>query len=115
MENGKMKIIFIDQIFSLIVYGQDEKSLSAMAIKQKLQQLDDVFNFIDNAYYEAEHILGYKEVKRALEQCLLFIEEPLSSVTNEDFIIYLSYAKTRLREAEKTIAEELNEFNLEPA
>ncbi|MBY3790647.1 hypothetical protein GLP30_18865 [Photobacterium phosphoreum] len=110
-----MEIIFIDQVFSQIVYGQYEKDLSAMATKQKLQQLDDVFNYINDAYYEAENILGYKEVKRALEQCLLFIEEPLASVTNEDFIIYLSYAKTRLREAEKTIAEELNEFNLEPA
>lgn len=66
----KMKIIFIDQVFSQIVYGQYEKDLSAMATKQKLQQLEDVFHAIkeNNGGDEAQSILGYNEVKRALEQ-----------------------------------------------
>ncbi|GHZ50338.1 hypothetical protein VCSRO8_3389 [Vibrio cholerae] len=109
-----MKNVFIDHLFSKIVEGRYEKALSVAATKAKLEQLEDVRNAIQSTSGEeaVQNVLGYREVKRSLEQCLEFIENPHSPVTDADFVIYLGYAETRLKEAEKIIDSELSELGL---
>ena len=109
-----MEKIFIDHLFSKIVEGRFEKTLSVAAVKAKLSQLEDVGNKIraSNGDEAVQNVLGYREVKRSLEQCLDFIENPNSHVEDSDFSIYLEYAENRLKEAETIIDSELRELSL---
>lgn len=109
-----MKKVFIDHLFSKIVEGRYEKALSAAATKAKLAQLEDVRNAIQSTYGEeaVQNVLWYREVKRSLEQCLEFIENPHSLVIDADFVIYLGYAETQLKKAERIIDSELSELDL---
>lgn len=97
-----MKKIFIDANFNKIAEGRDKKITSAWVTKAKLEQLEEIRKAIQSTRSEeaVQNILSYREVKRSLEQCLEFIENSHSSVTNADFVIYLSYAETQLKEAD---------------
>lgn len=59
-----------------------------------------------------ENVLGYRLVKRALNQCLDYIENPSSTVTDEDYAIYYDFSAARLKIAEEIIDEELPELGL---
>jgi hypothetical protein len=105
---------FVDHLFSKIVEGRFEKALSAAAARAKLSQLEDVSNKIRtlNSDEAVQNVLGYREVKRSLEQCLDFIENSNSLVEDSDFSIYLEYAENRLKEAEVIIDSEQGELGL---
>lgn len=109
-----MKNKFVDHLFSKIGEGRYEKALSASAAKSKLEQLEEIGEKIRQSEGDdvCQNVLGYKEVKRALEQCIDFIENKSSSVTDTDFNIYVSFAETRLIEAESIIDEELSDYGL---
>lgn len=108
-----MKNKFVDHLFSKISEGRYEKALSAQAARAKLEQLEEVGEKIRQSQGEdvRQNVLGYKEVKRALEQCLDFIENSSSTVTDTDFSIYVSFATTKLREAESIIDAELSDYD----
>lgn len=109
-----MKNKFVDHLFSKIVEGRYEKALSSLAAQSKLEQLEEIGEKIRQSEGEevCQNVLGYREVKRALEQCLDHIENSSSSVTDTDFYIYLSFASERLKEAESIIDEELTDYDL---
>ena len=109
-----MKSVFIDHLFSKIVEGTYEKALSSAAAKEKLNQLEQVREKILGSYGEdaVQNVLGYREVKRSLQQCLDFIENSETTVTGADFSIYLDYSERRLKEAEEIIDVELGELGL---
>lgn len=104
---------FVDHLFSKIIEGRHEKSLSAAAAKSKLEQLESVAEQIrTNSGSDAvQNVLGYCEVKRALEQCHRYIIGE-ASITDTDFSIYYSFAADRLREAEAIIDNELSHLGL---
>ena len=109
-----MKNKFIDHLFSKIIEGRSEKSLSAAAAKSKLEQLENVAEQIDrhSGQEAVQNVLWYTEVKRALEQCHDYIVNSQSPITCTDFSIYYSFAADRLRQAEGLIDEELSELGL---
>jgi len=107
-----MKSPFVTDLFSKIIEGEYEKSLSAGAARSALEHLESVGESIRQSQGDdvRENVLGYREVKRCLEQCLDFIENPSSVVTNIDHAIYYGYAATRLKKAEEIIDSELPDF-----
>ena len=109
-----MKKPFVDHLFSKIVEGRYEKALSSAAVKAKLTQLEEVAEKIrsSNGSDAVQNVLGYREVKRALEQCLDFITNPSSMVGDADFSICNEYVAVRLKEAEVIIDSELDELML---
>lgn len=109
-----MKEQFVDHLFSKIAEGRNEKALAARAVGAKIGQLEEWGERIrEHSGEEArQHVLGYREVKRALEQCKDFIENSSSPVTEADFSIYVYFAKKRMLEAESIIDKEFPEFGL---
>ncbi|MEZ8467291.1 hypothetical protein AB6D20_022140 [Vibrio splendidus] len=109
-----MKELFIDHLFSKIVEGRYEKTLATAAVKAKLAQLENVSGKIGSMYGDeaVQNVLGYREVKRCLEQCLDFIQNLSSEVEEVDFAIYLDFARFRLKEGERIIESELADLGL---
>ncbi|EGR0666562.1 hypothetical protein E2J97_14970 [Vibrio cholerae] len=109
-----MKKPFIDHLFSKIVEGRYEKALSSAAVKAKLEQLENVSEKIGSMYGNdaIQNVLGYREVKRCLEQCLDFIQNSSSEIEDVDFTIYLDFARFRLEEGERIIDSELSDLGL---
>lgn len=106
--------LFIDHLFSKIVEGRYEKTLSTAAVKAKLEQLENVSEKIRSVYGDdaVQNVLGYREVKRSLEQCLDFIQNSSSKVEDVDFIIYLDFSRFKLKEGERIIDSELADLGL---
>ena len=109
-----MKTPFIDHLFSKIVEGRYEKALATAAVKAKLDQLENISEKIGSMYGDdaVQNVLGYREVKRCLEQCLDFIQNSSSDVEDVDFTIYLDFARFRLKEGERIIESELADLGL---
>jgi hypothetical protein len=107
MENN-----FVDHVFSKIIEGKDQPELSLTSARSKLQQVKEVAEKIrlSQGGDAVQNILGYKEVERALLQCIDFVDNPESQVTEADFYIYESYAKSRLKKAEEVIDSELQGY-----
>lgn len=107
-----MKKPFVEHLFTKIIEGKHEKSLSSSAARAVLEHVEGVGEAIRQAQGEEvrQNVLGYREVTRALEQCLDYIENPNTTVTDADNAIYYGYAYNRLREAEEIIDNELSEY-----
>lgn len=109
-----MKNKFIDHLFSKIIEARYEKSLSATMAQSKLAQLESVAEKIrsDSGSQAVQDILGYNEVKRALEQCHNYIVGSSPSILDTDFYIYYNFAANRLLEAESIIDKEFSHLGL---
>jgi len=107
-----MNNTFINHSFKKIIEGRHSSALSASGAKSVLEHVESVANELRSSQGDeaVQNILGYKEVKRALEQCIDFIENPNSLITDTDHTIYYDFLSDRLEKAEKIIDSELPEF-----
>ncbi|MDD1782960.1 hypothetical protein LRP49_17445 [Enterovibrio sp. ZSDZ35] len=109
-----MKDRFVDHHFTKIIEGRHEPSVSTLAITSTLKKIEIAREAILKSRDEdvVQNVLCYSEVKRALEQCLEYINNLDSWLTYDDFAIYQNFAEDRLLEAEKIIDQELPELGL---
>ena len=109
-----MKSPFIDHLITNIIEGKHEKALSASAAKATLNKLDEVAETIASSQGEdfKQSVLSYAEVKRALEQCIDFVENRSTVITDQDHTIYYDFIMTNLKKAESTIDSELSHLGL---
>lgn len=109
-----MKTKFVDHMFSKIIDGRHEPSMSTLAVKSTLDKIEIAKEaiFKSSGKDAVQNVLHYSEVKRALEQCLEYINNLDSWLTYDDFAIYQNFAEDRLLEAEKIIDDELPELGL---
>ena len=106
-----MKKKFVDHMFTKIIEGRHETSMSTVAIESTLDKIENAREIILKSRGEdvVQNVLHYSEVKRALEQCLEYINNLDTWLTYDDFAIYQHFAEDRLLEAEKIIDDELSE------
>ncbi len=108
-----MKKPFIDHSWSKIV---DKGDFAKIVLAQKLKLLEEVAGTIggcsDADADSVENVLAYQQVRRALEQCLAYLEGRADAVTETDYFIYWHYADYRLRDAERIIDDELSDLGL---
>lgn len=109
-----MKTKFVDHMFTKIIDGRHEPSISTSAIESTLDKIETAREAIlkSSGADAVQNVLHYSEVKRALEQCLEYINNLDTWLTYDDFAIYQNFAEDRLLEAEKIIDVELPELDL---
>ena len=109
-----MKTKLVDHLFTKIIDGRYEPSISTLAIQSTLDKIETIREVIRKSSGEdaVQNVLHYSEVKRALEQCLEYVNNPNTWLTYDDFSIYQSFAEYKLLEAEKIIDNELSELGL---
>jgi len=105
---------FINHLFTKIIEGKNEKVLSASAAKATLQHVEHVGEKIREFQGNdvRQSVLNYIEVKRALEQCIDFVENPNTTVSEVDHTIYYDFLHAKLIQAEEVINNELSELRL---
>lgn len=104
----------VDHLFTKMIEGKKEPILAASAAEAALKRLDEVGEKIHEVSGEEgkNNILGYYEVKRALEQIKDYCINPNTTVSDEDHGIYYGFAYNKLKEAEKIITIELPDLNI---
>ncbi|MCG9964015.1 hypothetical protein [Shewanella cutis] len=111
-----MKTKLFDQMCKKIIEGKHDTVLSAAGAKATLKNVENIAETIRAQFGQdmVESVLSYKEVKRALEQCIDYVENSKTSVTDEDHTIYYDFIASKLARAEDLIEtdEELKELNL---
>jgi hypothetical protein len=77
------------------------RSISIQAAKNKLAQLE-IFALEENTAHHpdaAENVFNYSATKRALQQLLSYFEDTSTPVTEEDHVIYYTFAHDALQKA----------------
>jgi len=88
-----VKSPFINHLITKIMEGKNEKDLSARAAKATLTKLNEVAEVIASSQGEEskQSVLSYASVKRALEQCIDFVENSSTQITDEDHYIKITF------------------------
>ncbi|MCE2595316.1 hypothetical protein K6Y31_10865 [Motilimonas cestriensis] len=109
-----MKSPFINHLITKIIEGKSEVALSSSAAKATLSKLEEVAEAIRTSQGEdaKQSVLSYIEVKRALEQCIDFVDNKSTQVTDEDHTIYYDFIYSNLTKAEAIIDSELTHLGL---
>jgi hypothetical protein len=109
-----MKNKLVSHSFYKIVEGKSEPALAEIAVIATIKLVDEVADKIRAAEGSeaVENVLNYREVKRALEQCLDHLTNNNSQVSSVDYSIYYDFLSNKLAQAEKVIDEELSFLNL---
>lgn len=109
-----MKNKIYDHSWEKILEAEFEPELAKHMITLKMEQLSEVAEKIrQHAGDDAvENVLDLIHVRRALYQCLEYLDDTDSNFTQEDYYIYYEFASTRVQEAELIIDRDLPELGL---
>ncbi|CAA0079592.1 Uncharacterised protein [BD1-7 clade bacterium] len=109
-----MNKAFLDHSFNKIVEISHDPQFARVFVEGKLRQLEEVAEVIRSSEGEdsPENVLNYRLTHRAFSQCLDYINNPSSVVTETDYYIYYSFLATALQKAEQIIDDELAHLEL---
>lgn len=111
-----MRNKFINQVFYKIIEGKYDPISSAAGAVSTLKRVEDVAEKIQASFGKeaVQNVLSYKEVKHALNQCIDYIQNLNTKVTDVDHTIYYDFIHAKLEKAEKIIDEDedLKELDL---
>ncbi len=109
-----MKKSIINYSFTKMLEGKLSPVVSAMAARTALEDFETLKESILSSQGEDAviSVLNYPKIKRCLQQCLVYLEDPNSKITDDDYFIYYDYAYTHLKVVENTIDTELSSLGL---
>jgi hypothetical protein len=107
-----MKKNFVNHLFTKIIEGRNEPTLSISAIKATIEHVESVAETIrlQDGEEVVQNVLGYKEVNRALNQLLDYCNNSSSVVSDEDHTIYYDFLHTRLLKAQSIIDSDMQDY-----